>query len=187
MYPTYLMRTPGFWRNGFLALALAFGVWSCKNEVHDPDSEIRYNGPLMTTVDVVTLYSDSARVKIRLEGPLEEKFENGDILYAEGLNVTFYSDSGQVATTLRANTGKYDQAKDAYLATGNVIVHNTEKQQTLHTEELHWDKQKQTIYTEKQVRIETPEEVLTGKGMTANQGFDRYKILEPQGFFPVKQ
>lgn len=159
----------------------------CKTEIHDPEKELKYEGPMMTTVDVVTLYSDSARIKVRLEGPLEEKYDGGDILYPKGLNVTFYEDNGQVASTLRANSGKYEQAKDRYVATGNVIVHNLENDQKLHTEELHWDKQKQTIFTEKQVRIETREEILTGEGLTAKQDFSRYKILKPTGFFPVNQ
>ena len=175
------------WRRVFLVLALAGGMAACKADLHDPDKEQKYQGPLMTTIDVVTLYSDSARIKVRLEGPLEEKYESGDILYPQGLNVTFYEDDGTVTTTLRANSGKYEQAKDTYLATGNVIVHNLQKEQKLHTEELHWDKQKQTIFTEKEVRIETPEEILTGQGLTAKEDFSRYKILKPTGFLPVKQ
>lgn len=166
---------------------LVWGLASCKTDLHDPDQEKKYEGPMMTTVDVVTLYSDSARIKVRLEGPLEEKYESGDILYPQGLNVTFYENDGTVTTTLRANSGKYEQAKDVYVVTGDVVVHNLEKEQKLHTEELHWDKQKQTISTEKQVRIETPEEILTGQGLTARQDFSRYKILRPTGFLPVKQ
>jgi LPS export ABC transporter protein LptC len=173
------------WKTACWALLLSFGIISCKTEIQDPDAQQKYQGPMMTTVDLVTLYSDSARVKVRLEGPLEEKYEGGDILYPQGLIVTFYENNGEIATTLKANSGKYDQATDAYVATGNVIVHNVEKEQTLHTEELHWDKQKQIIFTEKQVRIETPEEILTGQGLTSNQDFSRYKILKPQGFFPI--
>lgn len=175
------------WKIGFWGLLLAFGILGCKNDLHDPDLELKYDGPMMTTVDVVTLYSDSARVKMRLEGPLEQKFQGGDILYPEGLLVTFYEDDGQVTTTLKANSGKYDQAKDAYLATGDVVVHNLEKKQTLHTEELNWDKVRQIVHTDKLVRIETPEEILTGEGLTANQDFSRYKILKPTGFFPINE
>jgi LPS export ABC transporter protein LptC len=175
------------WNRAFWLLLLAFGTFGCKKDLHDPDQELKYDGPMMTTVDVVTLYSDSARIKMKLEGPLEQKFQGGDILYPEGLFVTFYEDDGQVTTTLKANSGKYDQVKDAYLATGNVIVHNLEKKQTLHTEELNWDKVKQIVHTDKLVRIETPEEILTGEGLTANQDFSRYKILKPTGFFPINE
>ncbi|CAN5777174.1 hypothetical protein BH24BAC1_BH24BAC1_01410 [soil metagenome] len=175
------------WGIGLWALLLSFGFLGCKNDLHDPDQELKYDGPVMTTVDVVTLYSDSARIKIRLEGPLEQKFQAGDILYPEGLLVTFYENDGRVTTTLKANSGKYDQAKDAYLATGNVVVHNLEKNQKLHTEELNWDKVKQIVYTDKLVRIETPEEILTGEGLTANQDFSRYRILKPTGFFPINE
>lgn len=141
----------------------------------------------MTTVDVVTLYSDSARIKVKLEGPLEEKYDGGDILYPQGLFVTFYDTDGKVTTTLRANSGKYEQAKDAYIATGNVIVHNLEEKQKLHTEELHWDKKKQIVFTEKMVRIETPEEFIVGEGLTANQDFSKWRIIKTHGILPVKE
>lgn len=141
----------------------------------------------METTNVQTLYSDSARLKIKLNAPLQQQYETGDGVYPKGLNLTFLDDNGKITTTLRANYGKYTKATDSYLARGNVVVTNTEKNQTLETEELRWLKQKQKIVTDKFVKIRTVDEILTGNGLEANQDFSRYRILKPTGIFSVKQ
>ena len=67
-----------------------------------------------------------------------------------------------------------------------MVVKNLQKKETLNTEELHWDRTKQEVFTDKFVRIETPTEILTGQGLRANQDFSRYRILKPTGIFTVK-
>ena len=72
---------------------------------------------------------------------------------------------------------------------GDVRVNNVEKQQSMKTEEMYFDQNKQIIYndTTQLVRIQTPTEVLTGYGLTANQDFSRYTILKPEGVFTIDQ
>lgn len=167
-----------------LVTSLAF---SCKDELQDPDKEIKYVGPLIENKDVTTLYSDSAKLLIKLQAPLQQEFENGDGVFPKGLYVEFYETPGQKTTTLRANYAKHDRNKDLYLAKGNVVVNNLQKQEMLETEELYWDKNKQEIYTDKFVKITTPEEVITGQGLRANQDFSRYSIAKVTGTFSLKE
>jgi LPS export ABC transporter protein LptC len=169
---------------GFLLLLATF---SCHPATQDPDKQVKYAGPIMETADVHTLYSDSARIKIKLNAPLQQQFENGDGVYPKGIDLVFLDDNGKVSTTLRANYGKYEKETDAYHVRGNVVVKNIIKNETLNTEELHWDKRKQQIHTDKFVKIRTAEEILTGTGLEANQDFSRYKILKPSGIFSVKE
>jgi LPS export ABC transporter protein LptC len=175
-----------FLRNAFLLLPAVWLAFGCRPTV-DPDKQKKYTGPVMETRDVQTLYSDSAQLKIKLNAGLQQQYENGDAIYPKGLNLTFLDENGRVSSTLRANYGKYDKNTDAYMARGNVIVTNTERKQTLNTEELHWAKQKRRIHTDKFVKIRTEDEVLTGTGLEANQDFSRYKILKPAGVFSVKE
>ena len=162
-------------------------LFSCHPATKDPDKRVKYTGPIMETANVQTLYSDSARLKIKLNAGLQQQYESGDAIYPKGLFLTFLNDRGQVETTLRANYGKYNKDSDAYLVRGNVIVKNIAKNETLDTEELQWDKRKQQIHTDKFVKIRTATEVLTGNGLVANQDFSRYRILKPAGIFSVKQ
>ena len=91
--------------------------------------------------------------------------------------------------TLRGNYGRFDKTKNLYFIRGDVRVSNVQKQQSMKTEEMYFDQSKQLIYndTTQLVRIQTPTEILTGYGLTANQDFSRYTILKPQGVFTIDQ
>jgi LPS export ABC transporter protein LptC len=166
---------------------LVLAGFSCRVATQNPDKQVKYTGPIMETANVQTLYSDSARIKIKLNAPLQQQFENGDGVYPKGIDLAFLDDNGKIETTLRANYGKYDKNTDSYHVRGNVVVKNIAKEETLNTEELRWDKQKQRIHTDKFVKIRTADEILTGTGLVANQDFSRYKILKPSGVFSVKE
>lgn len=144
-----------------------------------------YTGPLMETTNVLTLVSDSAKLKFRLTAPLEQQFENGDIIYPKGMVVTFYSADGKktIINTLQANYGKSDKSKNLYIMRGKVHVVNVPERQNMRTEELFFDKTKQLIYTDTAmfVKVETPTEYIDGYGLKANQNFSRYSIKRPTG------
>ncbi|MGI4833693.1 MAG: LPS export ABC transporter periplasmic protein LptC [Janthinobacterium lividum] len=150
-----------------------------------------YKGPLLQTEHVITLISDSARPHIRLTGPLKQQFESGDVLYPQGALVTFYdTKTGKlVVNTIQAKWAKYESNKQLYIMRGDVRVANVPQQQKLNTEELFYDRGKQQIYTDRKmfVRVETPAEVLTGYGLTANQDFSRYSIYKPLGTFTLEE
>ncbi len=170
-----------------LGLALLLAGCQAKDKEAKP---VVYTGPLVETENVLTLLSDSARLHIRLTSPLEQRFENSDILYPKGVTVTFYDKPGkQVINTLVAKWGKFDNAQQLYIMRGAVKVANVPQQQTLDTEELFYNRAKQKIYTDSAmfVRIQTPTEVLTGNGLTANQDFSRYGILQPKGVFSLAE
>ena len=144
-----------------------------------------YNGPLMETTNVVELVSDSAKLKFQLAAPLQQQFDNSDLVWPKGLKVTFYSADGKkaVVNTMVAKYGKYDKAKNLYIMRGDVRVANVPNQQKMSTEEMFFDKNKQLIYTDSAmfVKVETPTEYIDGYGLTANQNFSRYSIKRPTG------
>lgn len=171
----------------FLIALLALLAVGCGKDLKDPDKEKKHIGPFRETYNVLTLYSDSAKVLIKLQAPLQEDFENGDMIFPDGIGVEFYEQGSIVTSTLRANYGKQERNKDLYLVRGNVVVHNIKKQEKLETEELYWNKAKAQIYTDKFVKITTPEEILMGHGLQANQDFSNYKIKKVTGVFSLKE
>lgn len=178
------------WLAALLTAALATAAGCQKKDPTASKKPIEYKGPLLETANVLTFISDSARLQIKYTAPLEQQFESGDKLYPKGIDVTFYAKGGtQVLNTLRGNYGRYDKVKNLYFIRGDVRVSNLEKQQSLKTEEMYFDQNKQLIYndTTQLVRIQTPTEVLTGYGLTANQDFSRYTILKPEGVFTIDQ
>ena len=177
---------------GRLAAGLALAgllAGGCEKK-EDAPKKVVYSGPLLETENVVELLSDSARLHIRLTAPLAQRFENGDLLYPKSVTVTFYDKPGKsVINTLNAKWGKFDNAKQLYIMRGAVKVANVPEQQTLNTEELFYNRSQQKIYTDSAmfVRVQTPTEVLTGYGLTANQDFSRYGIHRPVGTFTLPQ
>ena len=175
------------WR--VVGLLLAVALVGCQEKQKEV-KPVLYTGPLIETDNVVTLLSDSARLHVRLTSPLEQRFENSDILYPKGDTVTFYDKPGKlIVNTLFAKWVKFDNAKQLYIMRGAVKVANVPQQQTLDTEELFYNRAQQKIYTDSAmfVRIQTPTEVLTGNGLTANQDFSRYGILQPKGVFSLAE
>jgi LPS export ABC transporter protein LptC len=171
------------------ALLTSLGLAGC-TEKEEAAKPIVYSGPLIETTNVETLVSDSARLQLRLTAPIEQQYENGDMLYRQSVHVQVYDKPGKlVVNTMDAKFGKLDKAKQLYTMRGDVRVANVPQQQTLRTEELFYDKLKHKIYTDTAmaVRIQTPTEVLTGYGMEASEDFSRYKIKRPVGTFTIEQ
>lgn len=169
---------------GFFTLLLA--LFSCGDNADVADVS-PYEGPLLEVENMVTLYSDSARVRVKVEAQKQLEFENGDSEFPEGLYVEFYDKDQKISSTLKADYGYYTKAENLYKATGDVEVNSYEKDQKLNTEELFWKQDKEEIYTDKFVRIETAEEILLGEGLTATQDFSSYRILKPTGELSIEQ
>jgi LPS export ABC transporter protein LptC len=122
-----------------------------------------------------------------MTAPREEQMENEDMLYPKGVYFEFYDEKQVRSSTLRANAGVFNKAKQLYTVTGNVVIVDSVKAQTMNTEELHWDPAKQLIYTDKFVTIQTKKEVLKGEGLEAKEDFSNWRILKPKGILPINQ
>ncbi len=177
----------GYWAGSGLLAGLLLA--SCQKQEEAP-AQIQYKGPFLESENVVELLSDSARLHVRLTAPLEQIYENGDKLYSKGATVTFYDKPGKlVINTLDAKWVRFDNNKKLYTMRGAVKVANVPEQQQLATEELFYNQMQQKIYTDSArfVRVQTPAEVLTGYGLTANQDFSRYGIHRPAGTFTLQE
>jgi LPS export ABC transporter protein LptC len=172
------------------AVLLAAGLLAgCRKAEEVKVRQVDYKGPTIETENVLMLVSDSAKLRIRLTAPLEQQFESGDMIYPKGVKLTFLDGAGEtVVNTITGRYGKFEKAKNLYTMRGDVRVTNVPKQQRMNTEEAFYDKTKASIYTKEQteIRVTTPTEVLTGRGLTANQDFSLYRILNPTGVFTLQ-
>ena len=138
--------------------------------------------PVETGKDVELLYSDSAKMKVKMNAPEMNRYQ-GQKEYVEmpmGITLLFYDDSMHVNSQLTANYAIRYELSGIMEAKNNVIVINN-KNEKLSTEHLIWDEEKQLLYTNAHVRIETENETLEGEGLKSNRDFTEYKILKPVG------
>ncbi len=169
-----------------LNIAALFWVaifFSCKNDLKEVHRiQIEDDVPVEVAHGVSLYYSDSARVKLKLEAETVERFlgEEAKTVFSEGIHIQFLNGVGQVETDIRANHAiKYE--KDLLTeATGNVVVIN-EKGEQLNTEKLLWDEKKEMIRTDEFVKVTTATQVIMGEGLEADQQFTWYEIKNIKG------
>ena len=162
-----------------------FALSACKKE--KVQNFQVYKGPLLLAENIKTVYSDSARTRIVMEAPVQNEFANGNRTFPKGIVIHFYNPQGKPESRLTANKGYYSKMTEIYTGQGNVVVQNLKEAKTLRTEELKWSRFEKRVYTDKFVRIETPEETYLGDGLTAAQDFSTYKILKLRATIPVSK
>lgn len=147
-----------------------------------------YSGPIEEINDVKLLYSEAAKLKVKLTTAKQFRYTNENRRYPKPVYIVFYSPTGEEITTIRSDSGQYDKAKDVYIVMGNVVVVNKQKQEKLLTPELNWKPQTKKVFTDKRVTIlsQLTGEKLYGIGLDANQDFSQYSIRKPTGIFNME-
>lgn len=139
--------------------------------------------------EVEILYSDSAIVRVRVTGPLLHNVsarENPRQHFPEGVRIDFLEFDLSVKSTLTAKMATRSQERGQIVARDSVVL-TTVKRERLDTEELIWDERTAKVRTDKFVKVTTPEEVVYGFGLEAEQDFSYWKILVPKGRIQVEQ
>ncbi|MEM1136414.1 MAG: LPS export ABC transporter periplasmic protein LptC, partial [Bacteroidota bacterium] len=165
-----------FYSTGIIFLITS--MISCSDDEAINALEIDEKTPLMTYLDVSTLYSQNSTVRLKIEAPLQYQFKNRDEVYPKGVYVEFFDSLGVKTTTLEADSGYHKALDDSYSVHGNVVVVNIEEGQQLNTEVLYWDKNTKEIFTDSitPVKITTQTEVINGNGLRAQQDFSEFQI-----------
>jgi LPS export ABC transporter protein LptC len=132
--------------------------------------------------DVVLKYSSNGQLRAKMRAPIFEhktELEPPYIDISGGFVVDFFNE-GQPTSVLTAKKARL------FEKTSNVLVRDSvkvvgENGETLRTQELIWNQDKQKFFTDKAVTIQTKDNIIHGDGMEANQDFTDYTILNPRG------
>jgi LPS export ABC transporter protein LptC len=136
--------------------------------------------------DVEMYYSEDGSVKMRIKAQTLTRYLTDEPYteFSDGLIVDFYDDSLRSMSKLTAQYGVRYEKEGKTIVRNDVIVVN-EKGEELSTEELIWDELEHVIYTDKQVKITTEDEVLYGTGLEADETMTEYTILKPEGIIKI--
>lgn len=164
-----------------MSLSMAsVGLVGCENK--KSDFPIRnYAGPVLVSENLNTTYTDSGRIKMRIEAPVQVEFVNGNQEYEKGMLVNFYQSEDTIQSYLKADFVHYNKQQDLYTAIGNVVLEDVIKHEKLTTQKLHWSRYEGKVFNNEYVEITKPGQTLKGKGFTASQDLSNYTILEPEG------
>jgi LPS export ABC transporter protein LptC len=159
-------------------------LFSCENDL-ETIKKITFNAksPDETTKNLKMIYSDSGYAKVEIYACLAETYRGKESVtkIKDSLRVNFFSDNGEVVSTLSARYGEVNYSKGTILVRDSVRLYNFSKKQTLETEALFWNQKDSSIYSLSQVIIKSPKGIVLGDGIRTNQSFSKYVLLKPSG------
>ncbi|MBR6539800.1 MAG: LPS export ABC transporter periplasmic protein LptC [Bacteroides sp.] len=141
--------------------------------------------PIMETKGVTTLISDSGIIRYRLQAEDWRVFDKKDPPYwafEEGVYLETFDTLFQMEANIKADTAYYYEKQKLWKLMGNVIIRNL-KGEKFNTELLYWDQNTEKVYSDRFIRIEQPERIITGRGFDSNQQMTKYTIHKPEGIF----
>ena len=148
----------------------------------------QFEGPNLEVKNVLTTFSDSARIKFILKANSYHVYNDQNEIYPEGLQMDIFSKyEKKVIAKFSANHVKRNFDENFYHAEGNVILFNLENKNELRTEELFWFPNDEKFSTDKFVTIKSDNEIHSGEGMVSNHDFTNYEILKPSGVIDINE
>ncbi len=145
--------------------------------------------PTETGRNVEIIYSDSAKIKVRLTTPRLIRYLSDTAPTIEmpiGLIALFYNPLQQPTSRLTANYGIRYVNKNLTIVRGNVIVVNLSGD-TLKSEELIWEQERERVYTKKFVRVRTSKEIILADGFESDVTFSHYKFFKVKATISLEQ
>lgn len=171
----------------FLAIVSCF-FFGCDRE--KKKEAIPYKGPVEVINNVKLLYSEGGQLRVEMKSPKQLRYQAGDRLYPDSINVNFFDPTGNIiVTTLRADSGRYDNRQSIYIVKGHVRVVKVQEKETLYTNELNWNPNTKKVYTEKHIKSinRLTGNVNEGEGMTTPQDFSYIVIKKPTASYYLQR
>ncbi|AVM56499.1 LPS export ABC transporter periplasmic protein LptC [Bacteroides heparinolyticus] len=174
---------------GAMVMFLLFSACSHREKALGKAITERDSLPILDTRGVTSLISDSGVTRYRIhteewlvfdrKDPPHWAFERG--VYLEKFDSIF-----QVEASIKADTAYYYNKDELWKLMGHVDIKNL-KGERFSTELLYWNQREQRIYSDRFIRIEQPDRIITGRGFESNQQMTVYKIHKPEGVFYIDE
>lgn len=143
----------------------------------------------MTTKNIATFISDSGVVQYKIVAPIWKVYDRADTPYwyfPEGLYLQKYDPYFQVIATVAADSARYFSAMRLWRLDGHVEMTKAPKD-LFQTQQLFWDQRRGLLYSDSFIHIETTTHMLEGIGFESDENLTSYRIIKPQGIFPVNR
>lgn len=175
----------------FIFWWIAALMWSCREEQkvdisHNLDSS---RMPSMATRNISTLISDSGVTQYKIISPLWNIFDEVDTPYwhfPEGLYLQKFDTEYNVIATVAADSAKFFKNQRLWKLEGEVEMTKFPDELFL-SPRVFWDQRKQQLYSDTFIHIENSTHVIEGTGFESDENLNRYRILHPNGIFPINK
>ncbi|MCD7710952.1 MAG: LPS export ABC transporter periplasmic protein LptC [Porphyromonadaceae bacterium] len=143
----------------------------------------------LTTYDVNTLISDSGVTRYRIRAKEWRIYDKADEPYwyfPQGIYVEKFDHNFETESFILGDTAVYFSRLQIWRLRGDVRIENTQDEHFF-TEELYWDQQKKTIYSDSAIHIERVDRIMEGVGFVSNETMTQYTLRHTTGIFPINQ
>jgi len=175
----------------FPLILLTILLVSCENsiEVINRITNIK-ESPAFSSNDIEVLYSDSARIKMKIVAKLVNKYNTPEKHYMEfprGILVYQYDTAKRTTAMIRADYAINHENTKIWELRNNVEARNLIKNEQLNTEELYWDQTKGIIYSTKFTKMINTDGVFYGDGgFQSKEDLTNWKMVGVKGKVNLK-
>lgn len=144
--------------------------------------------PDMKTTGVTTFISDSGMIRYKIitaEWLIFNQVDTPFWAFEKGIYLEKFDTLFRIDSSIKADTAFYYEPKKLWELRGNVHI-RSQRGDKFDTQLLFWDQNKERIYSDRYIRIEQPERILTGYGFESNQQMTEYQIYNNTGIFTVE-
>lgn len=145
--------------------------------------------PVVVMENAEIEFSDSAIIKAKVAGGRIENYvyyndenevEDQKLVMTERVRARFYDNKGEITSILTAQRAVRFENEHKTEMEGDVVVVNTAGD-SLTTEFLLWDEEKNTISSDKNVRVKTKNEIIFAEGFESDINFQEYTFEKVTG------
>lgn len=147
-----------------------------------------FEEPIASSIDLNCFYTKNGEVSHTLSSPKVERF-SGDkpyIEFSEGLEIYSFEKKEVQSSYFKANYAVQKLSDKLIIARGGVFLKNS-KNETLETEHLVWDEQKEQIYTQELVKITKEGQTIIGEGFESDIYFSKYTLKKSRGIITFEE
>ncbi|MFM8587271.1 MAG: LPS export ABC transporter periplasmic protein LptC [Bacteroidota bacterium] len=166
-------------KNIFLLLLSSFLMMACENDEQKVNAFFQKKLGVDQADSIESYISQSGKMKARLIAPVFLRYQDTSnrIELPKTLHVDFYDSLKNIESRMDAMQAYYYESKNIVYLKDSIRVYNI-KGDTLFCRELTWDQNLEKFFTEKYVRIHTPDMIMHGEGLSAPQDFKTFEIYK---------
>lgn len=139
--------------------------------------------PVESAIDVEYFYTENGILKSKMTAPVLNRYELPEV-YTEllkGFQLEMYDSAGVLSSTISANYARKYEKRNLLEAKYKVVVTDHIENKTMYTEHLIYDEGSDRIYSDKFVKIVSPDKIIFGDGFESDKNFNQYRIVQPKG------
>ncbi|MCO5249275.1 MAG: LPS export ABC transporter periplasmic protein LptC [Chitinophagales bacterium] len=164
---------------------LAF--FACKNNIVDTkkfaDPEQAY---IDISEDIKLQHRERGYTDAILTAPLMHRYykEEEKLIFPKGFELELY-DEGKMTAIISAKYGEKNEIYKQVTASKDVKI-VTYKKEILESDTLLWDESKSKVIIDGKVKVTTPTDIISGKGLVSDDRFKNYKMSKITGILSVE-